>query len=235
MRNEAWLSPSLMCISAWDSMDDIRALERCGAELFHMDVMDGEFVPNLMLGTEAVKRMRSLSSIPLDIHLMIERPEDKLGWFEPQPGDYVSVHAESTRHLQRAIDRIRGFGAHPAAALNPATPICMIEDVLGDVDAVVLMMVSPGFSGKALVPHTLEKLARMRRMLDAAGLQHVRLEVDGNVSFETAGSMRAAGADIFVCGTSSIFRKGAAVGQNAARLRQIIASEKNEGLTLEKV
>ena len=229
MRNEAWLSPSLMCISAWDSMEDIRALERCGAELLHMDVMDGEFVPNLMLGTDAVKRMRELSKVPLDIHLMIERPEDKLGWFEPQPGDYVSVHAESTRHLQRAVDRIREFGAHPAAAVNPATPICMIEDVLGDVDAVVMMMVSPGFSGKKLVGHTLEKLARMRGMLDGAGLGHVRLEVDGNVSFETAGKMRAAGADIFVCGTSSIFSKGAPIQQNAERLRRVIASGERGG------
>lgn len=224
MRNEAWLSPSLMCISAWDSMEDIRRLERCGAELFHMDVMDGEFVPNLMLGTEAVKRMRVLSTIPLDIHLMIERPEDKIGWFEPTPGDYVCVHAESTRHLQRAVDRIRSFGAHPAAALNPATPICMIEDVLGDVDAVVMMMVSPGYSGQKLVGHTIEKLARMRDMLDSAKLGHVRLEVDGNVSFETAGKMRAAGADIFVCGTSSIFSKDASIEQNASRLRQAIAS-----------
>lgn len=224
MRNEAWLSPSLMCISAWDSMEDIRRLERCGAELFHMDVMDGEFVPNLMLGTEAVKRMRVLSTIPLDIHLMIERPEDKIGWFEPRPGDYVCVHAESTKHLQRAVDRIRSFGAHPAAALNPATPICMIEDVLGDVDAVVMMMVSPGYSGQKLVGHTIEKLARMRDMLDSAKLGHVRLEVDGNVSFETAGKMRAAGADIFVCGTSSIFSKDASIEQNASRLRRAIAS-----------
>ena len=221
--NKALIAPSLMCISSWNSMQVMESLENCGVDLLHMDVMDGEFVPNLMLGTEAVKQMRRLSAIPLDIHLMIERPEEKLAWFEPQPGEYVSVHAEGTKHLQCAIDRIRSFGAHPAVVLNPATPLGMIEDVLGEVDAVVLMMVNPGFSGGKLIPHTISKLARLRKMLDETGLGHVRIEVDGNVSFENAGRMRAAGADIFVCGTSSIFSKDAAVEENAARLRRIIA------------
>lgn len=223
VRNAAWLSPSLMCISAWDSIGDIRALENCGAELLHVDVMDGAFVPNLMLGTESVKQLRKLSGIPLDIHLMIEDPDKKIEWFEPQPGEYVTVHVESTKHLQRALDRIRLFGAHPAVALNPATPVCMIEDILGEVDAVVMMTVSPGFSGQKLVPHTLSKLQRMRSMLDRAGLERVRLAVDGNVSFESAGKMRAAGADVFVCGTSSIFAAGGAIESNAARLRRCIA------------
>lgn len=221
---EAVLAPSLMCISAWDSMKEMEEIQNCGAEFLHVDVMDGEFVPNLMLGTDAVRQLRKISSIPLDIHLMVERPEDKLQWFEPGPGEYVSVHVESTKHLQRAIDRIRACGAHPAVALNPATPLCMIEDVLGEVDAVLLMMVSPGFSGQKLTPHTIEKLARLRRKLDDAQLEHVRIEVDGNVSFETVGRMRAAGADMFVCGTSSIFAKSATIEQNAARLRRIIAA-----------
>lgn len=221
--NKALLAPSLMCISAWDSMEKLNSLRNSGVDLLHMDVMDGEFVPNLMLGTEAVRQMRKLSDIPLDIHLMIDRPEDKLAWFEPQQGEYVSVHAESTCHLQRAIDRIRSFGAHPAVALNPATPIGMLEEVLGDIDAVVMMMVNPGFSGQKLIPHTIDKLARLRRKLDEAGLTHVRIEVDGNVSFETAGKMRAAGADIFVCGTSSIFSVAASVEENVMRLRRIIA------------
>ena len=118
------LAPSMMCVSEWQNPGDtLRTLERCGIELLHADVMDGSFVPNLMLGTESVKHLRAASSIPLDIHLMIERPEDKLAWFDPQPGEYVSVHAESTRHLQRARTRIRECGARPMAALNPATPL----------------------------------------------------------------------------------------------------------------
>ena len=138
--NRALIAPSLMCISSWNSMQVMESLENCGVDLLHMDVMDGEFVPNLMLGTEAVKQMRRLSAIPLDIHLMIERPEEKLAWFEPQPGEYVSVHVESTKHLHRAISRIRECGARPMVALNPLTPLVMIEEALPCVDAVLLMV-----------------------------------------------------------------------------------------------
>jgi len=223
MRNRVMLAPSVMCIPAWDGRKDLEMLKDCGAALLHADVMDGEFVPNLMLGTEAIRHLRRISPVPLDIHLMIERPEDKLAWFEPQPGEYVSVHVESTRHLQRALSRIRDCGAKPVAALNPGTPLCMIEDVLPDVEAVLLMTVNPGFAGQRMVPQTLEKIARLRRMLDRNGLQHVRIEADGNVSFETAGRMRAAGVDTFVCGTSSLFAKGRTVEENAAKLKRILA------------
>ncbi|MGN0802011.1 MAG: ribulose-phosphate 3-epimerase [Candidatus Faecivicinus sp.] len=220
--NSLLLSASVMCVNAWDGMDDLRALKRSGVELLHADVMDGEFVPNLMLGTESIRQLRRLGGLPLDIHLMIERPEDKLGWFDIQPGEYVSVHAESTRHLQRALARIRELGARPVAALNPGTPLCMVEDVLPDVEAVLLMTVNPGYAGQALVPQTIGKIARLRRMLDDAGLPEVRIEVDGNVSFENGVKMRAAGADMLVCGTSSIFRRGADVQQNVRRFRELL-------------
>lgn len=220
--NRALIAPSLMCMSAWDGMEELEALRRGGADLLHVDVMDGEFVPNLMLGTEAVKQLRTLSPIPLDIHLMIERPEDKLAWFDLRPGEYVSVHVESTRHLQRALSRIRDCGAKPMAALNPATPICMVEDVLGDVDGILLMLVNPGFAGQTMIPHALDKITRIRRMLDAAGLEHLRIEVDGNVGFQNAAKMRAAGADIFVCGTSSIFSKGTTIRENMRRFRELL-------------
>lgn len=219
MKN-AVLSPSMMCVPEWAGAEDtFRTLEKCGVEWLHADVMDGEFVPNLMLGTESIKSLRKMSSIQLDIHLMIQRPEDKLGWFDLQEGEFVSVHAESTVHLQRALSRIRDFGARPMVALNPATPLCMIEDVLADVEAVLLMTVNPGYAGQKLVSQTLDKISRLRRMLDESGRQDVRIEVDGNVSFEHAPKMRAAGADMFVCGTSSIFAKSGSVPENVARLR----------------
>ena len=227
MMNKALLAPSVMCVSACDGMKDLEALKNSGVELLHADVMDGELVPNLMLGTEAIKQLRKLSPIPLDIHLMIERPEDKLAWFDPQPGEYVSVHVESTKHLQRALSRIRDCGAKPMAALNPATPLCMIEDVLPDVEAVLLMTVNPGFAGQKLVPQTLAKITRLRRMLDNSGLEHVRIEVDGNVSFENGAKMRAAGADMFVCGTSSLFAKGGTVEENTLRFREALAAAEN--------
>lgn len=221
--NKAMLAPSVMCVSEWRGSEKvIEQLEEGGIELLHVDVMDGVFVANLMLGTESIRHLRRASSIPLDIHLMIERPEDKLGWFEIQPGEYVSVHAESTRHLQRALARIREYGAHPMVALNPATPLYMIEDVLADVDGVLLMTVNPGFAGQKLVRQTVDKISRLRRMLDELGGADMRIEVDGNVSFENGGRMRRAGADIFVGGTSSIFSKEGTVEENIARLRQCV-------------
>jgi len=220
------LAPSVMCVSEWSGSEKVlEELKNGGVEVLHADVMDGVFVQNLMLGTESIKHLRKASPIPLDIHLMIERPEDKLAWFDFQPGEYVSVHVESTKHLQRALARIRDFGARPIVALNPATPLCMIEDVLDDVEAVLLMTVNPGFAGQKLVPQTLGKIARLREMLDRAKLTHVRIEVDGNVSFENGRKMRAAGADMFVCGTSSIFSKEGTIAENIARFRSCVDGE----------
>ena len=224
--NQAILSPSMMCVSHWtDAAPLLGELARQGVEYLHMDAMDGVFVQNLMLGTESIKHMRRISSIPLDIHLMIERPEEKLGWFDIQPGEFVSVHVESTKHIQRALARVREFGAKPMVALNPGTPLAMIEDVLDDVDAVLVMTVNPGFAGQKLVPQTLGKITRLRQLLDSAGKEHVRIEVDGNVSFENAVRMRAAGADMFVCGTSSIFAKTGTIEENTARLRECVSGK----------
>ena len=118
--------------------------------------------------------------------MMVEKPEEKLDWFDIQPGEYVSVHAESTRHLQRTLAKIADYGAHPMVALNPATPHCMLEDVLDDVSGVLLMTVNPGFAGQKLVPQTLGKITRLRELLDKTGHEEVFIEVDGNVSFENA-------------------------------------------------
>ena len=227
--NQIYLSPSLMCIPAWQSPEKkIAEIEACGVSLMHVDVMDGMFVPNLMLGTENIKSLRQVCHVPLDIHLMIDKPEDKLGWFDIQPGDYVSIHQESTRHLQRALAIVRNKGGRPSVAINPATPLCMIENVLPDVDMVLIMTVNPGFAGQALVPQTLKKVAALRDILDKNGMQHVRIEVDGNVSFENAPKMRAAGADVFVCGTSSIFHKSGTVESNAAKLMALMTAVEQE-------
>lgn len=220
------LSPSVMCISEWQGAEEVlRTLQNAQIELLHADVMDGAFVPNLMLGTESVKHLRQITPIPLDIHLMVERPEEKLPWFDIQPGEYVSVHVESTRHLQRVLARIRELGAHPMAALNPATPLCVLEDVLPDLDGVLLMTVNPGFAGQKLVPQTLAKIARLRRMLADAGRAEMRIEVDGNVSFANAPRMRQAGADIFVCGSSSIFGKEGATAESIQRFRTALTAK----------
>ena len=217
------LSPSMMCSDFFRLGDQIAEFERLGIEYLHIDVMDGAFVPNYTLGTDFVKRLRAYSKIPLDIHLMIERPEDKLSWFDFGENDYVSVHAESTRHLQRVLAAIRARGGKPMVALNPATPLCMIEHVLDDIDAVLIMTVNPGYAGQKLVPATIEKIRSLREMLDTRGYSQVEIEVDGNVSLENARKMSDAGANIFVVGTASLFHPdNASLAEGTADLRDAI-------------
>ena len=205
---KAQLSPSMMCADIFNLSETIRLFEKLKIPYLHIDVMDGSFVPNLMIGTAEVKQLRAFSSLPLDIHLMIEEPGDKLEWFGPREGDYVSVHVESTRHFQRVLSKIRGLGAKPMAAINPATPLSALEEIFPDVDAILVMTVNPGYAGQKLVPQTLEKIRRLRSLLDDRGFANVEIEVDGNVTLENAVKMRKAGADIFVAGTSLLFRPG---------------------------
>ncbi|GHV26126.1 ribulose-phosphate 3-epimerase [Spirochaetia bacterium] len=204
----AQLSPSMMCADIFRLGETIRLFEKLHIPYLHVDVMDGSFVPNIMLGTAEIRQMRAFSHLPMDIHLMIEEPGDKLEWFTPQPGDFISVHAETTRHLQRALAKIRTLGAKPMAAINPATPLSMVEEIFPDVDAILIMTVNPGYAGQKLVNQTLEKIRRLRSLLDDRGFNTVQIEVDGNVTLENAIRMRKAGADIFVAGTSLIFRDG---------------------------
>ncbi|MCR5682992.1 MAG: ribulose-phosphate 3-epimerase [Clostridiales bacterium] len=199
------LSPSMMCIDYARFGETLSLFADLCVEYLHVDVMDGVFVKNYTLGTDFCRQLRRMSSIPLDIHLMITEPEWKIAWFDVQPGEFVSVHAEATDHLERALAAIRQMGGRPMAALNPATPLCVLDYVLDDIDAVLLMTVNPGFAGQKLIPATLGKIADCRRYLDERGYPDIRIEVDGNVSFENAVKMRETGADLFVCGSSSIF------------------------------
>ena len=216
------ISPSIMCVDFFDLNKTIREFEILKIEYLHIDIMDGHFVENYTLGTDFVKSLKSKTDIPLDIHLMVEKPEKVLDWFQFGENDYVSVHSESTCHLQKALAAIRGRGAKPMAAINPATPICMLENVLDDIDAVLVMTVNPGFSGQKLVKSTIKKLADLRKYLDDKGCENIEIEVDGNVSFENAALMSKAGANIFVGGTSSIFCPGGTIEQNIKKLREIV-------------
>ena len=216
------IAPSIMCAPMLSVDGCLRQLEQCGADLIHIDIMDGSFVPNYTLGTNFVKEMKSKTSVPLDIHLMIEDPEKKLDWFTFGEGDYVSVHYEASRHLNKSLGIIRARGAKAMVAINPATPIYALESVLDDIDAVLVMTVNPGFAGQMLIESTLKKISRLRRYLDEGGYSHVEIEVDGNVSFENAKRMSQAGADIFVAGSSSVFEKSAPLEQNMQALRNAI-------------
>ena len=213
------LSPSMMCVDYARFTETLRTFEETGVELLHMDVMDGVFVKNYTLGTDFCRNLRKMTSVPLDLHLMITEPEWKIGWFDVQPGEWVSVHAEATSHLQRALAAVRSAGGVPVCALNPATPLGALDYVLDDIGAVLLMTVNPGFAGQKLIPAALGKIADCRRYLDERGRHDIRIEVDGNVSFENALKMRAAGADTFVAGSSSVF-SGADIASNIEKLRR---------------
>ena len=216
------IAPSLMCAHVGELSKTLDIFAQTGIEYLHIDVMDGVFVQNLQIGTEMIRQIREMSDIPLDIHLMITRPENKLSWFGIREGDYVSVHYEATDHVQRCLSYIRDAGGRAMLALNPATPLCVLENVLDDCDAILLMTVNPGFAGQKIIPSTIDKTHRLRRMLDDNGYGHIKIEVDGNVSFETAPLLSEAGADIFVAGTSSVFTKSMPFADAIGKLRRCI-------------
>ncbi|MCQ2436464.1 MAG: ribulose-phosphate 3-epimerase [Clostridia bacterium] len=212
-------SPTMMCADVIDLGDTLKTLESEGTDYLHIDVMDGEFVPNYAFGTDYCRKVRAACNIPLDIHLMVNKPEDKIGFFDIHPGDIVSVHVESTVHLQRLLVAIRTMGARPFVALNPATPVGVLENVLNDIDGVLVMTVNPGFSGQKLIPVCIDKVRQVREMLDKAGRGDVEIEVDGNVGFENSVVLRDAGANIFVGGSSSTFSKNASLRENIKKLK----------------
>ena len=154
---------------------------------------------------------------------MIENPENKISWFDFGENDYVSVHLEATKHLQKVLSYIKERGAKPMVAINPATPIFMLENVLDDIEAVLVMTVNPGFAGQKLIKSMINKISDLRKYLDDKGYSHIEIEVDGNVSFENAKLMKAAGANIFVGGTSSIFSKEHSLAENIKLFNEIIS------------
>jgi ribulose-phosphate 3-epimerase len=189
-----------------------------GADYIHVDVMDGHFVPNMTFGSLVVKAISPLTKTPVDVHLMIDRPEEYVQSFAEAGADLITVHVEATRHLHRLIQQIKSLKVRAGVALNPATPPEALSEILGEVDLVLVMSVNPGFGGQSFIPHSLGKIARIRRWLDELK-STADLEVDGGVNPGTARSIVAAGASVLVAG-SAIFGAGEGVGLAIATLRR---------------
>ena len=220
------IAVSMMCADIAKTVETITIFEENDIDFLHIDVMDGCFVPNLQLGVDYIMQLRNLSKIPLDIHLMITEPEKKLEWFDIKEGEMVSVHYESTENLNQALTFIKQKGAVPVLALNPATSIDVIKEHVSNVGVILLMTVNPGHAGQKMVPQMFEKIKQLRKYLDSAGYDNVKIEVDGNVSFENAKLMHDAGADIFVAGSSSVFHKDMTLIEAIAKLKNSISESK---------
>jgi ribulose-phosphate 3-epimerase len=201
MAHAVRIAPSILSADLGRLADEVREVERGGADWIHVDVMDGRFVPNITLGPVIVAAARRATTLPLDVHLMIVEPERYVEAFAQAGADVISVHVEASTHLQRTLAEIRRLGKRAGVVLNPHTPEESIRYVLGDVDLILVMSVNPGFGGQEFLPAVLPKLRALREMIDRAGLD-VELEVDGGVSEQTAESVVAAGARVLVAGSA---------------------------------
>lgn len=195
-----------MCSDLVDLKETIKIFEEEKVEYLHIDVMDGTFVPNFGLGVDYIRSLRKLTDIPLDIHLMINDPEYNLKWIGIKETDIISVHYESTFQVQRVLDWLVPFGCKRFLAINPATPIYCLEEVMDYIDGVNILMVNPGFAGQEIVPSTMRKVERIHKMLSDNGHDDIIMEVDGHITPEIAEKLRKHGTSMFVAGTSSVFK-----------------------------
>jgi len=216
------ISASMMCADFLHLERAVRELEASGADYLHFDIMDGHFVPNFTMGPDILRSIRGETDIPFDTHLMVYEPERHIETFIQAGSDLVVVHVEACRHLHRTIDLIRENGAQAGVAINPATPLSALDYLLDEVDVVLIMAVDPGFAGQVMIPSAIGKIRRLKQRIDEARLG-VKIQVDGNVSFENAPKMVLAGADILVAGSSSVFRKDMTIAEGMKALRACVS------------
>lgn len=201
MSNRVQIAPSILAADFVRLADEIAAVERGGADLLHIDVMDGHFVPNLTIGPPVVESIKKVAKLPLDVHLMITNADAFIPEFVAAGADYVTVHVEACPHLHRTIQLIKERGAKAGVTLNPATPVSLLQEILPEVDLVLIMSVNPGFGGQKYLPASTAKIQRVRELLDRHGSK-AALQVDGGITVDTIGAAWQAGADTFVAGTA---------------------------------
>lgn len=212
------IAPSILSADFARLADAVQEAEAGGADWIHVDCMDGHFVPNLTIGAPVVQALKKETRLPLDVHLMIERPEQLVPAFVDAGADYLTVHVEAATHLHRMIEQIRELGAKPGVSLNPGTPLSSIEEILPYVDLVLVMSVNPGFGGQRYIPTSTRKIAMLRRQLDERQLWGVELEVDGGITTRTLPEVAEAGASVVVAG-AAVFNREASVSDNMRALR----------------
>ncbi|KAB2337463.1 ribulose-phosphate 3-epimerase [Cytobacillus depressus] len=195
------VAPSILSADFSKLGEEIKDVERGGADYIHVDVMDGHFVPNITIGPLIVEAIRPVTDLPLDVHLMIENPDQYIEAFVKAGADYITVHVEACRHLHRTVHYIKSFGIKAGVVLNPATPVSAIEHIIEDVDMVLLMTVNPGFGGQKFISSVLPKISAVKKMADEKGL-NIEIEVDGGVNVETAKLCIEAGANVLVAGSA---------------------------------
>ena len=216
------LAPSILSADFARLGEQVAEATRAGADYIHIDVMDGHFVPNITIGAPIVASIRLWTSLPLDVHLMIEHPERHISDFAASGADIITVHVEACTHLHRTIESIKQMGKKAGVALNPATPLNSIEEILPYVDLTLIMSVNPGFGGQSFIPETLSKITRLRKMLDE-GKFNAELEVDGGITIDNAVSIVKAGANVLVVG-NSVFKAKEGIIQSLQRLRRAVLS-----------
>lgn len=199
------IAPSILAADFAKLGQEVKEVEAAGAELIHIDVMDGHFVPNISFGAIALEAIRPLSTLPMDVHLMIENPDQYIEQFAKAGADYITVHVEACRHLHRTIQLIRSYGVKPGVVLNPHTPIEAIQHILADVDMVLFMTVNPGFGGQKFIESVVPKVEALSKIIKERGL-NIEIEIDGGINAETIVPCAKAGATVFVAG-SAIYSK----------------------------